>query len=201
MNFARHLGLLSWAAASKAPVFVCGLTVVLVMIPNLPQAAFGVYSLVFQFFIIITLFVKFLILHPMIRYASTNSNFSRYARAGFFLSAAIYAVIGAVVWVTAPISAEILRISVQDIRFVPLLMAAIYMRDLSFSIQQIHLRTQRIFFLETVYYVGSALGLILLHVSNNFGSAQAALTVNIIAAGSAAISPSVPAISGRLSYQ
>ena len=187
MNLARHLGLLSWAVAAKAPVFLYGFVVVLVMIPNLPQSEFGIYALVFQFFIIISLLVKFLVLHPMIKYASPSTDFSRYVRAGMFLSAALYIIIGIIVWVTAPISAEILRISARDIRIVPLLMMTIFMREIGFSIQQIRLRTKRIFYLEAVYYAGSAIGLIALRFSDNLDTSHSALMVNIIAAGSASI--------------
>jgi len=187
LNLARHLGLLSWAVAAKAPVFIYGLVVVLVMIPNLPQAEFGIYSLVFQFFIIISLLVKFTVLHPMIKYASPDADFSRFIRTGMFLSALLYLTIGIAVWITAPISAGMLRISAQDIRLVPLLMATIFMREIGFSIQQIRLRTNRIFFLEAVYYIGSALGLVVLYFSDNLTTSHAALTVNIIAAGSASI--------------
>lgn len=183
----RHIGTLSWAAAAKAPVFLYGFVVVVVIIPNLPQAEFGIYSLVFQLFIILSLLVKFLVLHPMIKFASPSRDFSKYVRAGTFLSAALYAFFGIIVWITAPISAEILRITAQEIRFVPLLMAAIFMREIGFSIQQVRLRTKHIFFLEMVYYVGSSFGLVLLLVFSKLNSAQSALIINIIAAGFASI--------------
>lgn len=123
----------------------------------------------------------------MIKYASPNNDFSRYVRTGIFLSAMLYIIIGVAVWLSAPLSAKILRISIQEIRFVPLLMLAIFFREVGFSIQQIRLRTKRLFFLETLYYIGSSIGLIFLYASGNLTSAQTALKVNIIAAGCASV--------------
>jgi len=187
MNLANHLGRVSWAAASKAPPMVYGLVLITVMIPSLPKVEHGCWAIVFYLLTLITLLNKFLILHPMIRFAAVPEQFSRMVRMGFQLSLVFYAATAALVWFAAPFIAQIMRVSTGDIRFVIPLLAAIFMREVGYCIQQALYNTKRIFILEAVFFIGSSIGFIILALNGELTTADRALTVNLIAAAASGL--------------
>ena len=103
-------------------------------------------------------------------------------RAGFQLTIAYYAAFSAIIWITAPLFAQILRVETSDIRFVPLLLCAIIMREFGFCVQQTRYKTLRLFVLEAVYFLGSAGGFVYLKFIGELNTAQSALNANFAAA-------------------
>jgi len=182
VNLARHLGRLSWALTARFLPLIYGLVFILIVIPTLPVAEFGRYSLVFVIFTQIAFLNKSLVMNPMIRFAASPDQFSGMTRSGFYLSFLFYLLCGAVIWLAAPIAAAMLRIETADLRFVLPLIAAFFLREYGFCVQQTLYRTRNIFFIEAVYYIGAAGGFIYLAQAGRLTEARAALEVNLWAA-------------------
>ncbi len=183
MNLRNHLRVVGWAGASKIPPLLYGVVFLFVLIPALPVEEHGRYAIVFTLFTLTTLLNKLLILTPMIHFAAAPDCHARMVRAGVQLSLLFYALAGAAIGLTAPVVAQMLRLSASDIRLIPTLLAAIFFREAGFCVQQTCYRMNRIFVLEAVYYLGSAAGFILLAYQGRMTTAGTALAVNFTAAG------------------
>lgn len=187
MNLAHHFRLVSWAAASKIPPVIYGFVFILVLMTSLTSSEHGQYALVNGLFTLTTLFIKNLIFHPMIHFAATPGRFERFTRIGFQISALFYVIFGLIIWFTAPVIAEMMRISTGIVRLAPFLMAAIFFREVGYCIQQTLYKTRNLFIIESVYFIGSATGLIVLASMGKLTTAYSALMVNLWAAVASAI--------------
>lgn len=187
MNLAEHFGRFSWAMAAKALPMVYGLVMVGVLIPILPVDEHGHYAIIFNLFLFITFLNKSLVLNPMIRFAAIPGRFNISIRSGFYLTLLLYTFIAVLIWFTAPVSASMLRVTVIEIRYVPILMAAILMREFGFCVQQTLYRTRNIFLMESLYFLGSAGGFMLLGFTGRLTTALTALQVNLVAASASSI--------------
>ena len=181
MNLSRHLPVFSWAVAARILPIIYGIALLLAVMPSLAPEEFGRYSIVFSMFLVIILLNKSLVLNPMIRFAAEPGQFGRMIRAGFVLNCIIYIIIGIGVWVLSPIAAGMYRIETADIRIVPALLAVFLLRDFCYCLQQTIFRTRTIFFIDAVYYIGSAGGFVFLLMTDSLSTAKQALEVNLIA--------------------
>ncbi|MFH0765532.1 MAG: oligosaccharide flippase family protein [Calditrichota bacterium] len=197
MNLAAHWGRFSWVAASRVMPLIYGAVFVLVVIPALPVEEHGKFAIVFSLFSATALLNKYLVLHPMIRYASLPGQFAVSARAGFQLSLLFYIAAGFIIWVTAPITAAMWRISAVDVRLAVPLLAAIFFREYGFCIQQTLFRASRLFALEAVYFLGAATGFVYLLATHRLVNAEAALEVILYSAVSSSLLAVI--LGGRLS--
>ena len=166
---------------------IYGLVMVVVLIPILPVDEHGHYAIIFNLFLFITFLNKSLVLNPMIRFAAVPELFNISVRSGFFLTLLLYTVIAVIVWFTAPVSAMMLRVTIVEIRYVPFLMAAILLREFGFCVQQTLYRTRSIFLIESLYFLGSAGGFILLGLTGRLTTALTALQVNLVAASASSL--------------
>jgi O-antigen/teichoic acid export membrane protein len=182
LNLAHHFKLVSWAAASKIPPVIYGFVFLFVLMTSLSPSEHGQYATVYYFFTIITLLVKFLIFHPMIHFASAPGRFERVTRIGFQLSGLFYILFGLIIWFSAPVISEMWRIPVNLVRIAPLLMAAIFFRELGYCIQQTRFNTKNLFIIESVYFLGSASGFVVLASMGKLTTAYSALAVHLYAA-------------------
>ncbi len=196
MNLARHLGIFSWAVASRALPLFYGLIFVLIVIPSLNVSELGRYIIIFTTFNYIALLNKSLVLNPMLRFGSDTEQFDLMIRSGFQLSLFLYLACGSIIWTVAPLLAAMLRITTADIRLVIPLMAAFFFRDFGFFVQQILYRTSKIFFIEAVYFIGSVIGMLYLIADKGMLTGREALIVNIIAAGASSLLALVFGFSG-----
>ncbi len=187
MNLAEHFGRFSWALAAKALPMVYGLVMVVVLIPILPVNEHGHYAIVFNLFLFVTFLNKSLVLNPMIRHAAVPDQFRISIRTGFHLILLLYTVIALLIWFTAPITAKMLRVTIIEIRYVPFLMAAIFLREFGFCVQQTLYHTRHIFIIESLYFIGSAGGFILLGLTGKLKTALTALQVNLVAATASSV--------------
>lgn len=167
---------------SKLPAMIYGFILLLVVIPKLPLEEFGRYTLVFSSLTFLTLSNKFLILFPMIKYGADPKQFENSVRSGIYLSTVFYLISALITWFFAPNLAQIFRISTQDLHFVSYLLAAILLREIGYCVQQILYKTNRIFILEVIFWIGSGLGMIGLSITDHLTSANNALIVNLLAA-------------------
>lgn len=160
---------------------------VVVVIPALPIEEHGHYAIIFYLFTYISFLNKSLILQPMIRFGAVPERFKDVVNAGFYLSLLFYIAGALLVWATAPITSAILRVSVEEIHLVPLLMAAIFLREYGFCVQQTLYRTRRIFVIEAIYFLGSAGGFIYLAACGDLTTAEAVIYVNLMAAAASSV--------------
>ena len=182
MNLSRHLGTFSWSVAAKIPPFIYGAVLITVVIPSIGVEENGRYWVVFASYNWIALLNKSLILNPMIRFGAVSQQFDPIMRAGFYLNGLLYLLCGVILWMMAPAVAPILKVNASDLQYAPLLMAAFFVRDYCFCLQQTIYRTERIFIIEIVYYVGAALGFVYLVFCDALTTAQTVLNVNLWAA-------------------
>ncbi len=181
MNLFHHLGSIGWAGATKIPPMLYGISLLFILVPTLPVEEHGIYASVFALFTFITIFNKYLVLHPMIRYAAIPGKFERTARTGFYLTLIVYAFAALLIVSTAPLIAKSLRVSTYYVYFTPLLLAGILFREYGFCIQQSIYRIKLIFYIESVYWIGSAAGFALLASLGKLTTAGDALKVHLLA--------------------
>ncbi|MDP8228133.1 MAG: hypothetical protein P9M15_01625, partial [Candidatus Electryoneaceae bacterium] len=182
MNLSRHLGTFSWSVAAKIPPFIYGAILITVVIPSIGVEENGRYWVVFATYNWIALLNKALILNPMIRFGALPQQFDKIMRGGFYLNGLLYLLCSTTLWIMAPVIAPILKVNASDLRYAPLLLATFFVRDYCFCIQQTIYRTERIFFIEAVYYIGAASGFVYLVYYDALTTAQMALNVNLWAA-------------------
>jgi len=187
VNLAHHFRLVSWAAASKIPPVVYGFAFIIVLMTSLTPSQHGQYITVYSLFAITTLFIKNLIYHPMIHFAAAPGKLSQTVRLGFVLSGLFYLVFGSIIWFAAPVIAEMLRISTCLVRIVPSLMAAMFFREIGYCVQQTLYKTRNLFIIESVYFLGSAAGFIILASFGKLTTAYSALMVNLCSAAVSSI--------------
>ncbi|MDP8237848.1 MAG: oligosaccharide flippase family protein [Candidatus Hatepunaea meridiana] len=187
MNLTRHLGLFTWAMAAKTLPLIYGLGFLLLVVPAFPVEEHGCFAIVFSVFTYVALLNKFLVLNPMLRFAADTNQFNCIIRSGFQLSIVFYIAGGLLIWILTPVGAQIFRINTSDLLLAVPLLAAFFFRDLGFFVQQTLYRTAKIFFIETVYFIGSVVGFFYLvfHLVD-FG-ARELLLAHIIAASASSL--------------
>ncbi len=118
----------------------------------------------------------------MIRFGAMQSQFDNMMRTGLYLNGLIYLLFGALLWPLSPILAQMLRINTNDLHLVTALLGAFWIRDFGYCLQQTLYRTNKIFAIEAVYWLGSSLGFIYCAVNNTLTSGTVALLINLYAA-------------------
>ncbi len=182
MNLANHLGRFSWAVITRILPLINGLLLVIFIIPNLPVAEFGKYSIIFAIATQVIFINKSFVLNPMIKFAAEPGKFDVMARTGFFLNAIFYISVGCILSLLAPILAKMLQIEPRDIILSVAFLPLFFLRDWSFCIQQTLYRMRRLFLLDSIYYIGSGVGYIYLWYYKKINSATEILYINFIAA-------------------
>jgi len=160
---------------------ISGFVLLLTILPTLSVAEYGRYSLIFIVATQIMFLSKSLVLNPMIKFAAEPGRFDRVSQTGLLLSLATVILLGALVGLTAPLTAKVFRLETRDIMLAALLPLAFWLRDWGFCAQQTLYRTGRLFAVEAVYYVGVAAGCVWIW-SKGQGDAGDVIVVNLVSA-------------------
>ncbi len=128
--------------------------------PKLSLADFGRYTLIFAIATQILLFNKSLILNPMIKFAAEPGRFEATSTVGFWLSGAFQVATFLLLALLAPIGERIFRLEPHDLLIAGAIPLVFWVRDWGFCVQQTAYQTQRLFWIEAVYWVGTALGFV-----------------------------------------
>jgi len=183
VNLINHVRVIGWTGATKIPPLVYGLAFLFVVIPALPLEEHGRYAIVFSLFALITLLNKLLFLTPMIRFAAEPAKHDRMVRAGVQLSLIFYIIVGLAIWLLAPIFSEMMNLQSDHLYFIVFMLAAIFLRETGFCVQQVRYQMRRIFIMEFIYYIGASLGFVAMKQMNLLNTASDVLWVNVVAAG------------------
>ena len=168
--------------AAKLLPLIYGLAFVFIVIPALPVAEFGRFSIVFSFYNLIAVLNRSLLLHPMMRFGAAPDDFGRMARAGLQLSALFCLACALSVWGASAPLAAMFRVERGDVATVALLVGVFFFREYGFFIQQTRYRTGRIFVIEAVFFLGAAAGFWGLANTGQLRTGGDALTVVMVAA-------------------
>jgi len=182
MNLVHHLGRFSWAVAARTLPLVNGFLLILFVIPALPVAEFGKYSIIFAIAMQIIFVNKSLVLNPMIKFAAEPGRLETMARTGFWLNGILYLCAGLIIWSLSPLLSKILQVQTRDILLAIAFLPLFFIRDWSFCVQQTLYRMRRLFLLDAVYFLGSSAGYIYLWHTNRITQAADILYINFLAA-------------------
>jgi len=181
LNLAKHLGAFSWAVAAKLLPVVYGVTLVLVVAKAIPVAEYGRYGVVFALFTYVVMLNKALVLNPMIKFGADPERFAGAMRAGLWLNVFFFMLFGTIIWFAASPIAQLLKVTVSDVRLVVWLLAVWLIRDYAYCLQQTIFRTGKIFVIEALFYLSATAGFIYLWLDGRLVSAHSVLLVIIIA--------------------
>jgi lipopolysaccharide exporter len=183
MELGRHLGKALWGAADKALPVAYGVAYVLLVIRVLPEAEFGNFVLVQEIFLIISGLATAFALQPMLKYASEKAgNDPRTVGAGLYLHGAIVIIASLVIVLARGWLASILQAPALAplLLFIPVMLAASFLRNFTLALLQSHFRFQGVFWTDAVHFLGAPLltwGASRLHL---FDTARDLIVINII---------------------
>ncbi len=190
MQLSRYLHEGIWAFLDKSLPLIYGVFFIVLVIRTLPEEEYGLFVLTYNgIFITLTLISKTLILQPMIKYVSEKDDTKAVVTQTIFLNFAILALFVLIVIPSSPIVARLFHSSrlVPLLKFVPFLLAAHFMKDITLGLLTAKYRMKEVFCLDAVYFLGSALLMLVYNLMGRMDSAQDVLTITCFTALAASI--------------
>lgn len=189
MRFSDYLSETFWAALDKALPLVYGFGYVVLVVPALPENEFGLLGIVEVIFYFILAIDNGLVQTPMAKFAAESEAGAWAIPNGFILSAAILSVSGFLIVSGSSILAAFFNDpQLQEISwYVPALLAAFYLKNLSSQICIARQWTGRLFAVDAVYFLGSLMLLMALRMTNTLASALHVVLSNVGMAAAASL--------------
>ncbi len=190
MQLSRYLHEGIWAFLDKSLPLIYGVFFIFLVIRTLPEEEYGLFVLTYNvIFITLTLISKTLILQPMIKYVSEKDDTKAVVTQTIFLNFATLAIFVLIVIPSSPILARLFHSSrlVPLLKFVPFLLAAHFMKDITLGLLTAKYRMKEVFCLDAVYFFGSALLMLIYNLMGRMDRAQDVLTITCFAALAASI--------------
>jgi O-antigen/teichoic acid export membrane protein len=198
MELGKHLGKALWGAADKALPVAYGVAYVLLVIRVLPEGEFGNFVLVQEIFLIISGLATAFALQPMLKYASEKSGHDpATVGAGLILHGVIVAVCSLLIVVVREPLAVLLRSPTLAplLLYIPLMLAASFVRNFTLVLLQSHFRFQGIFWTDAVHFLGSPVLTWVASRMHLFDSAHDLIIINIISLSASSLAGLL--VSGR----
>lgn len=184
MQFGRHIGKGLWAFADKTLPVLYGLGLVFLVARVLPREEYGAFVLVQTVFNIFSAFTYTIALQPLTKFAAETDRYGGYAAAALILQLIVFFAASLILLLVRGPVAHVLDPSGQThglLIFVPLLLAASLYRNFSTSYLQSHFSMQRIFWINTVYFLGTMMVVAGLKRAQMLHSAAELLGVSAVA--------------------
>ena len=184
MRFSDYLSETFWVALDKALPLVYGLGYVVVVVPALPENEFGLLAIIEVVFYFILAIDNSLVQTPMAKFVSENEAGAWAIPNGFILSALILFVFGLLNVAGSAVLAGLFHApKLVEMRwYVPALLAAAYLKNLSSQICMARQWTGRLFAIDAIYFLGSLVLLIVFRISGVLSSAAPVVLANVCTA-------------------
>jgi lipopolysaccharide exporter len=172
-----------WGLADKALPVLYGIAYVVLVIRVLPEEEFGNFVLVQEVFLVISTLATAFALQPLLKYASEDSaetdgvvTVSLVLHAGFLMVCSLVIFMGKDAFASLLHSAALAPL----LMYVPLMLAASFMRNVVLVLLQTRFRIQRIFWTDAVHFLGAPLLVWILSRMHQFDTAMDLINVNIV---------------------
>jgi lipopolysaccharide exporter len=183
MRLGSYLDKGIWGLADKALPVLYGIAYVVLVIRVLPAEEFGNFVLVQEVFLVISTLATAFALQPLLKYASEDNvdtagviTVSLVLHAVFLLVSSFILLYGRHAFASlfhSPALAPLLA-------FVPLMLAASFMRNVVLVLLQTRFQVQRIFWTDAVHFLGAPLLVWILSRMDQFDTALDLVYVNIV---------------------
>ncbi len=183
MRLGTYLDKGLWGLADKGLPVIYGVAYVILVIRVLPEEEFGNFVLVQEVFLVISTLATAFALQPLLKFASEHNvqtggvmTISLVLHALFLLACSLVIVLGRSLMASlfhAPALGPLLL-------FVPLMLAASFMRNVALVLLQTRFMIQRIFWTDAVHFLGAPLLVWILSRMHHFDNALDLINVNVI---------------------
>jgi O-antigen/teichoic acid export membrane protein len=183
VEFGKHIATGLWTFGAKAQPALYGLGFILFVVRVLPPEEYGIYVLLQSIFFILMTMGQSLVLQPMTKYAAEKES----DPSVLFVSAVIFGVFLLVATIFLFVSQDVIgnALGVREVGvlmfYVPLLFVSSFLRTVGMYFLQAKLQVRRVFFVESIYFLGSLAGIIALSAMGLLKSAETILQINVVA--------------------
>jgi O-antigen/teichoic acid export membrane protein len=183
MRLGSYLDKGIWGLADKALPVLYGIAYVVLVIRVLPEEEFGNFVLVQEAFLVISTLATAFALQPLLKYASEdNVDTSGVITVSLVLHAAFLLVCSLVILFGRHAFASLLHSPALAplLAYVPMMLAASFMRNVVLVLLQTRFQVQRIFWTDAVHFLGAPFLVWILSRMNQFDTALDLVYVNIV---------------------
>ena len=188
MEIGRHIGKGTWALADKSLPVLYGVGFVFLVIRILPKEEFGIYVLIQNAFLLLVAMGTSFALQPMVKYAAETDDPASIAAAGSWMYAIfVMGVSFLIIVFKSPLSRLFHAPSFASLAwFLPIMLLVSFVRTVALALFQSKVLIQQMFWVNTVYFVGSlvAIAALLKEAQNQTASVLLVISTSALAASS-----------------
>jgi O-antigen/teichoic acid export membrane protein len=189
MRLADYLKPGFWAGLDKALPVVYGVGFLFAVVRVLPKTEFGLLVLFQAVFLFIEMMDQALVQIPMAKFLSEGEQSGWAIPNSFLLSLVLLILAGLACLAGAPLLAALMNdpALASLLLYMPLLIAAFYLKNLTGQICVARHWIKRLFFIDATYFLGSLIVLIFWHAFGRLTDARQVIRINIYAAAASSV--------------
>lgn len=185
MQFGKHIGKGLWAFADKALPAVYGIGFIFLVIRVLPEREYGAFAIIQSIFLIGSSMGFSLALQPLTKFAAETRQNGPYIVASLTLITVFFGLVSVAGLLCKGFLAPLLDPSNQGnvsrlFDYLPLLFAATLYRSFAVSLLQAEYKVQRIFWIDSVYFLGTLALFYIAQQLHQFNTAEDLVKLNAV---------------------
>lgn len=188
MEFGKHIGKGVWAFADKALPAIYGVGFIFLVIRVLPEKEYGAFVIIQTIFTIVNALGYSLAHQPLTKFAAESEDNGSFVAVSLVLSLFYVVLTSALVLIFKGVLSALLDPSDQGnllslVKYLPLLFFVSTYRSFAISLLQASYQIQKIFWIDSLYFIGTLLLVYLFQQSSGFHTASDLVLIVIIAQG------------------
>ncbi len=185
MEFGKHIGKGVWAFADKSLPAFYGIAYIFLVVRVLPEQEFGAWGIIWSVFLLFSTFCFTLAFQPLTKFAAEHEHYGRFVSASLFVGFFFYLIIsGALLAFKGPLIALLdpkKTPMLADLwNFIPLLLFGSLMRTMTLGLLQARYAVQKIFWIDSVYFLGTVAMILVAKQLHHFSTANDLVVLNLI---------------------
>lgn len=185
MEFGKHIGKGLWAFGDKALPAIYGVGFIFFVARVLPSEEYGLFVIVQSIFNVISATIFTVALQPLIKYVSEYEDATAYIISSIYVQVSIIVICSGIILIFSSTIASLLdddhRVQLADLfLYLPVMLGASFVRNFSVSILQTSFNIKKIFWIDSVSFVGMLLGYGIAHLAGYLQSAVDVIAINIL---------------------
>ncbi len=186
MEFGKHIGKGVWAFADKALPAVYGLGLIFLAIRVLPEKEYGAFVIIQSIFNIVVTLGYALAFQPLIKFAAEREDHGSHIVAAIIMNAGLFLIVSTVVVLLKNDIAVFLDPTRQGnlaqlLLYLPILFFSAFYRGFAVSLLQAKYAIQRIFWIDTVYFLGALALMVIARKLGIFSTAKDLVLISVVA--------------------
>ncbi|MFI5251986.1 MAG: lipopolysaccharide biosynthesis protein [Bacteroidota bacterium] len=184
MEFGRHIGKGVWAFADKLLPVIWGICNIFLVQRVLPISEYAGLAVTLQIFLVVTMLNTSLAFQPLIKFVAEGEDSGKYISASLVISSLFFIMSGGVLVIFKSFFLHLLDRTGQGnlgqlFNFLPLMFFMAWFRNFAVSLLQAKYRVQRIFWIDSAYYIGVPLLILLAQYFGRYSVARDVILINI----------------------